>query len=188
VIVAVAASVVAVLVLRAGDLPVTDFGAIVGPVDGEWWRYLAAPFVYPDVGYLFVAALGIVIFGSAVERRLGTVATVVLMIASGALGMVAVDGIEGAIGSEDNLLLASGGNGVALGLLTTWAVLRAAEMRAHRDEDTELIGAAVAATVLIMLPLVEDFANVFAGLGGALVGAACGLVAALARREKTPVE
>ena len=53
-------------------IPITDLGAIVGPVDGEWWRYLAAPFVYPDVGYLFVAALGIVIFGIAVERRLGT--------------------------------------------------------------------------------------------------------------------
>jgi hypothetical protein len=44
----------------------------------------------------------------------------------------------------------------------------------------------VAAAVLILLPLAEDYANVFAGLGGALVGAACGLVASLARREKTP--
>ena len=35
-----------------------------------------------------------------------------------------------------------------------------------------MIGAAVCAVVLIMLPLVEDFANVFAGLAGALVGAA----------------
>ena len=173
-----------VLVQRAGEIPIEDLGAIVGPVDSEWWRYLAAPFVYPDVGYLFVAALGILIFGVAVERRLGTIATAVLMVASGALGMLAADGIEGALAAEGDLLLASGGNGVALGLLSAWAVLRAGEMRARPDEETEVIGAAVAAMVLIMLPLVEDFANVFAGLGGAVVGAACGLVAAYARRER----
>ena len=65
-------------------------------------------------------------------------------------------------------------------------MLRAGEVRGRPDADTEVIGAAVAATVLIMLPLVEDFANVFAGLGGALVGAACGLAAAYARRERAP--
>jgi hypothetical protein len=62
--------------------------------------------------------------------------------------------------------------------------MRAAEVRAHPDEDVELIGAAVAAAVLILLPLVDDYANVFAGLAGALVGAGCGLVAVLARRER----
>lgn len=174
----------AVLVHRAGDLPITDLGAIVGPPDGEWWRYLAAPFAYPDVPYLFVCAVGIVIFGSAVERRLGSMATLVLMVACGALGMLAADGIEGALGGDGDLLLAAGGNGVALGLLAAWAVLKAGEVRSRPDEDVEVIGAAVAAAVLIMLPLVEDFANIFAGLGGALVGGASGLVAAFARRER----
>ena len=175
-----------VLIQRAGEIPLDELGAIVGPVGDEWWRYLAAPFVYPDVGYLFVAALGIVIFGAAVERRLGTIATAVLMIACGALGMLAADGIEGALAGEGELLLAAGGNGVALGLLAAWAVLRAGELRRLGGEETEVIGAAVAAAVLIMLPLVEDFANVFAGLGGALVGAACGLAAGYARRERAP--
>jgi membrane associated rhomboid family serine protease len=174
-----------VLVQRAGDLPITDVGAIVGPVESEWWRYLAAPFAYPDVGYLFVVSIGIAIFGVAVEARLGMVATAILIVACGALGMLAADGIETAIGS-DGLLLAAGGNGIALGLLATWAVLRAGEMRADSTADTEVIGAAVAAAVLIMLPLVEDYANVFAGLGGALVGGVSGLAAAFARREKRP--
>ena len=184
IIAAVLAPALLVLVQRAADLPITDLGAIVGSVDGEWWRYLAAPYVYPDVGYLFVAAVGIAIFGLAVERRLGVVATLVLMVACGALGMLAADGIEGALAGENDLLLASGGNGIALGFLSAWAVLKAGELRAHPDEDTDVIGAAVAAVVLIMLPLVEDFANVFAGLGGAVVGASCGLVAAWARRER----
>jgi membrane associated rhomboid family serine protease len=185
VLVAILAPALLVLVQRAADLPITDVGAIVGPVESEWWRYLAAPFAYPDVGYLFVVSIGIAIFGVAVEARLGIVATAILIVACGALGMLAADGIESAIGG-DNLLTAAGGNGIALGLLATWAVLRAGEMRADPTAETEVIGAAVAAAVLIMLPLVEDYANVFAGLGGALVGGMSGLAAAFARRERKP--
>ena len=161
-----------------------DLGAIVGPVESDWWRYLAAPFVYPDMGYLFVASVGIAIFGLAVEQRLGLLPTVVLILACGGLGMLAADGIETAFAGSDDILLAAGGNGIALGLLSAWAVIRAAEVRAHPDEDVELIGPAVAAAVLILLPVVDDYANVFAGLGGALVGAGCGLIAAMARRER----
>jgi membrane associated rhomboid family serine protease len=185
VLAAILAPALLVLVQRAGDLPITDIGAIVGPVESEWWRYLAAPFAYPDVGYLFVVSIGIAIFGVAVEARLGMIATAILIVACGALGMVAADGIESAIGG-DNLLLAAGGNGIALGLLATWAVMRAGEMRADPTAETEVIGAAVAAAVLILLPLVEDYANVFAGLGGALVGGMSGLAAAIARRERKP--
>ncbi len=78
------------------------------PSGDEWWRYLAAPFAYPDVPYLFVCAVGIAIFGSAVERRLGMIATVVLMVACGGLGMLAADGIESALAGESNVLLAAG--------------------------------------------------------------------------------
>jgi membrane associated rhomboid family serine protease len=163
-----------------------DLGGLDGPVQNDWWRYLVASFVYPDIGYLFIACAGIAIFGPPVERRLGTVATAVLIVACGALGMLAADGVQTAFASSNDILLAAGGNGIALGLLGAWAVMRAAEVRGRPDEDVEVIGAAVAAAVLIMLPLVDDFANVFAGLGGALVGAACGLVAALARRERHP--
>jgi membrane associated rhomboid family serine protease len=163
-----------------------DLGALVGPVGGDWWRYIVAPFVYPDVGYLFVASVGIAIFGIAVEQRLGTIPTVVLMLACGALGMLAADGIETAFASSNDILLAAGGNGLALGLLTAWAVMRTAEVRAHPGEEVELIGAAVAAAVLILLPLVDDYANVFAGLAGALVGAGCGFAAAMTRRERRP--
>ena len=184
VIAAVAAPILVMLTERATNLGITDFGAIVGPVgEGEWWRYLAAPWVYPDVGYMLVAAIGIVIFGIAVERRLGTAPTLVLMVGAGALGMLAADGIEGAIGSGGDLLLAAGGNGVALGLLSCWAVLKARELRSEPAE-VDLIGAGVCAVVLILLPVVDDYANVFAGLAGGVVGAACGFVAGFARRER----
>ncbi|HEY1358220.1 MAG TPA: rhomboid family intramembrane serine protease [Thermoleophilaceae bacterium] len=185
VIAAILASALLLLVRVASPaLDAYDLGAIVGPVQGDWWRYLAAPFIYPDIGYLFVVSVAIAIFGTAVEQRLGTIPTVVLILACGGLGMLAADGIETAFASDNDVLLAAGGNGIALGLLCTWGVIRAAEVRGRPDEDVELIGAAVAAAVLILLPLVDDYANVFAGLAGALVGAGCGLAAALTRRER----
>jgi membrane associated rhomboid family serine protease len=187
VIAAILVSAILLLVRVASpSLATFDLGGLVGPVGGDWWRYLAAPYVYPDVGYLFVASVGIAIFGIAVEQRLGTIPTVVLIVACGSLGMLAADGIETAFASHNDTLLASGGNGIALGLLAAWAVMRAAEVRGHPDEDVEVIGAAVAAAVLILLPIVDDYASVFAGLAGALVGASCGLAAAFARRERRP--
>jgi membrane associated rhomboid family serine protease len=187
VIAAIAIPALLVLVRVASPaLNTHDLGGIVGPVGGDWWRYLAAPFIYPDVGYLFVASIGIAIFGIAVEQRLGTIPTVVLIVACGALGMLAADGIETAFAPSRDILFASGGNGIALGLLAAWAVIRGAEVRSRPGEDVEVIGAAVAAAVLILLPLVDDYANVFAGLAGVLVGAACGLAAVFARRERHP--
>ncbi|MSO41925.1 MAG: rhomboid family intramembrane serine protease [Solirubrobacterales bacterium] len=180
----IAAVIAPSLVLLAGvalSENIYGLGAIAGPVGSEWWRYITAPFAYADTGYLFVVCLGVVIFGSAVERRLGTIATVMMILACGGLGMLAADGIEQAIGSGDNILIAAGGNGIALGLLCAWAVMRAAEVRRGVDEEAEVIGAAIAAAALVLLPLVDDSANIFAGLVGALVGASCGLGAALAR-------
>lgn len=185
-IAAVALPAALILFARLSSTFVGDLGAIVGDVGDEWWRYLAAPWVYPDVPYWFVCSLGVFIFGAAVERRLGTVPTLVLMVACGALGMLAAEGIEGALTSDNHIVLAAGGNGVALGMLAAWGVLKAGEMRADPDQDVDLIGVAVCAAVLIMLPLVEDFANVFAGIAGGVVGAACGFAASLARRERTP--
>ncbi len=179
-------AVIVLLRVASPSLDTFGLGGILGPVGGDWWRYLAAPFIYPDIGYLFVASVGIAIFGFAVEQRLGTIPTAILIVACGSLGMLAADGMQTAFAPSNDVLFAAGGNGIALGLLACWAVIRGAEVRSRPGEDVEVIGAAVAAAVLILLPLVDDYANVFAGLGGALVGAACGLVAAFARRERRP--
>ncbi len=182
-IAAVLGSALVLLAVQAVDQPLTDFGAIVGDPGSEWWRYFAAPFAYSGLGYLFVCALAIMIFGTAVESRLGALPTTVLIVACGSLGMLAADGIQGLF-DQNHVLIAAGGNGIALGLVAAWAVLRAAEVRAGQDEEVEVIGATVAATVLVLLPLVVDWADVFAGLAGALVGAACGFAAVFARRER----
>jgi membrane associated rhomboid family serine protease len=164
------------LVQRAADLFPSEVGAIIGPVGSEWWRYLAAPFVYDDLGYLFVIAVAVAIFVPPLERRLGTIAAVLLMLACGGLGMLAASGMH-SIGLDAGTLLAAGGNGLALGAVGAWFAVRHAESRRHPDEAYDLIGLTVCAAVLLALPLVEDFANVWAGIGGGVVGLLAGFAA-----------
>jgi membrane associated rhomboid family serine protease len=178
----IGASAVLILVQRATDDPLSDLGAIAGPVGSEWWRYLTAPFAYLDVGYLFVVAVALALFAFGVERRLGSAATLLLLLACGALGMLAADA---AYTATDDLLFASGGNGVALGALGAWFALRWSETRHAIDEDFDMIGVAVAAAVLLLLPLVDDEANAIAGVAGALVGGLAGLAAASLRPSGT---
>jgi len=172
------ASAAMVLVQRATDRSLFDLGGIAAPVGSEWWRYLTAPFAYMDIGYLFVIGVALALFAPGLERRLGSIATLLLLVACGALGMLAADGAETARG---NLMVASGGNGIALGALTAWLALRVSETRQAIDEDLDVIGIAVAAAVLLLLPAFEDDANVLAGLGGALVGGLAGLLAVALR-------
>jgi membrane associated rhomboid family serine protease/DNA-directed RNA polymerase subunit RPC12/RpoP len=179
-IAAILAPAILVVIERASNLNAFDLGAIIGPLGDEWWRYLAAPFVYDDLGYLFACGLAIAIFLPPVERRLGLFPALLLVLGTGALGLLAADGIGNAL---DDVVVASGGNGIALGVLACWLVLRDAERRADPTEEYDRIAVAVAAAVLLLLPLVEDFADPWAGITGALVGGACGLAAALGRRE-----
>ena len=179
-ILALAVPAIAVIVVRASNLTTVDLGAIVGPVGDEWWRYLTAPFVYDDLGYLFACGLAIAIFLPPIERRVGSVATLLLVLGTGALGMLAANGLDTSFG--DGVVLASGGNGIALGAVAAYTVMRDTERRADPTDEYDRIAVAVAAIVLLLLPVVEDYASVWAGLVGGLVGAACGLAAALGGR------
>ena len=61
--------------------------------------------------------------------------------------------------------------------------MRDADRRRDPTEEYDQIAVAVCAAVLLLLPLVEDFASPWAGLAGGLVGLACGLAAALGPGE-----
>jgi membrane associated rhomboid family serine protease len=169
------ASALVLIVDRASDLNIVDLGAIFGPIGSDWWRYFAAPFVYDNVGYLFACGLAIAIFMPALERRVGTIPVALLAIGCGALGMLAEVALDNAF--SDGFPMAAGGNGIALGLLAAWFVIRNAEKRADPTEEYDQIAVGVAAAVLLCLPLVDDWASVWAGLAGAAVGAACGFAA-----------
>ena len=159
----------------ASDLTVADLGGILGPPEGEFWRYLVASFVFDDAGYLFACGLAIALFLPSLERRIGSVPALLLAFACGALGMLAAVGISEFLG--DGVPVAAGANGIALGALAAFVALHEPERRADPDESYDTIAVAVAAVVLLALPLVDDFADPWTGLAGALVGGLCGLLA-----------
>jgi len=150
------------------------FGGLVVPLEEDSWRILTAPFAYIDVGYLFVVAVGLAIFGTGLERRLGTLRTAVLLFACGALGMLAA---SVAYNGLDDFTVVAGGNGMALGAVAAWFAIRRAEVHGSIGEDYDAIGVAVAAVVLIALPLFAPTADLVAGLVGGFVGGLAGLAA-----------
>jgi membrane associated rhomboid family serine protease len=166
------------LAREAAGSGLNAYGGLIVPIFDQWWRCLTAPFAYSDVGYLFVVAVALVIFGPPLERRLGTFATALLLVAAGALGALAASGIAAA---QDGITVIAGGNGVALGALAAWFAIRRAEARKAIDQEYDAIGVAVCAAVLLALPVFESSANVFAGLVGGLVGGLAGLAAAAVR-------
>jgi membrane associated rhomboid family serine protease len=168
------ASAILLLIQKATGNALSSFGGLLIPIQDEWWRYLTAPFAYVDVGYLFVVAVGLAIFATGVERRLGSGPTAVLLVACGSLGMLAAGGIANAQG---DLTVLAGGNGMALGAVAAWFTIRRAEAHGTIDEEYDLIGVAVAAIVLIALPLFAPTADFFACLVGGAVGALAGLAA-----------
>jgi membrane associated rhomboid family serine protease len=167
---------VLLVVARAIPLSFSDTGAIVGPVGDQVWRYVTAPFAYVDVGALLVIGGAIAIFGTAVERRIGTLMTATLILACGTTGMLVADAVSTA--GLGGFLIAAGGNGVALGLLGAWLMLWRAEAKGTFAEPLDTIGVSVVAVVLLLLPLVEETADPVAGVAGGLIGVLLGQLAA----------
>ena len=177
---AVLGSAALLLVEQASGASLAGVGGLTVPVHGEWWRFLTAPFAYVNVGYLFVVAVGLAIFGLGIERRLGSAPTALLLLACGALGMLAASGIASAQG---DIATIGGGNGMALGAVAAWFAIRRAESHRAVDEDYDRIGVVVAAAVLLALPIFESHADVFAGLIGGAVGGLAGLAASALRHD-----
>ena len=147
-----------------------DVGGLAFALDHDYWRLVTTPFVYDTSGpfYEFVALVAIAVFGTLIERRFGSVVAIVIFLAAGAGGAAL------AVLLDD--LPALGGNAAALGLLTAWLVDDRLSARRGTDRGNDLIGVGVFAAVLLLLPVADTQASVFAGLGGAAVGAVIGTV------------
>lgn len=181
---AILGSAVVLLIQEATGYALVSFGGVLtvpetaaGLGAEEWWRYLTAPFAYGSVGFLFVVGLALAIFSTGVERRLGTVPTAFLLVGCGALSTLAGAAFARA---QDDVALLAGGNGIALGMLAAWFFLRRAEARGRVDQEYDLIGVAVAAGVLLLLPVFTS-ADPIVGIAGLAVGALAGLIAARVR-------
>lgn len=178
----VVAATILMLVATVADFGLARIGAVSGPLDGQWWRLATAPFAYDNVGYLFAVAVTLAIFGTGIERRLGPVVATFFLLLAGIAGTGG--GYLVALAMEADGPLIAGGNSVALGAVIAWLILRWSEARRGLDlgEPPDLIGVGVVICALLLLPLVETSADVFAGLAGAAFGAFAGLILAGLRR------
>jgi membrane associated rhomboid family serine protease len=165
----VVASAALYLADRSGNLGLYDLGAIIGPLDGDWWRLIAAQFVYENVGYLFAVGVAVAIFGTSLQRRYGTPVMLAIFLLGGAAGMY--------VASETaSFPVAMGGNASALAVLCAWAIRDLRDRQAGEDTESDLFGVVAIAVVLGLMPLLELTADAWAGLTGAVLGTLVGLV------------
>jgi membrane associated rhomboid family serine protease len=140
--------------------------AVVGGLGRHWWRVFTSPFTYDNTGYAFVALSVIALYGTLLERRHGPVALAALFLAGGVGGA--------ALASQAGGHAALGGNGVALAVLVAWALPDLFALRAGEEIDGDLLGTAVLAVVVALMPLAVPHANwVPDGVGllsGAIIG------------------
>jgi hypothetical protein len=145
------------LIWRTGAVNVGNL-VILGHLESQWWRTFSAPFVYFNTGYAFVALGMVALYGTLLERRYGAIVVLALFLIGGVGGM--------AVGGIATSLIIGGGNGAALAMVAAWAVPDLGRL-VHKEEfDGDLIGTAVLAVVLILMPLATSEASwVTAGVG-----------------------
>jgi membrane associated rhomboid family serine protease len=141
--------------------------AIVGKPGGHWWRLATAPFTYDNTGYAFATLTAIALFGWLLERRHGPL-VVLALFALGGIGGMAV----AAAAYSDPVAL--GANGAAVAMVEAWAIPDLLELNAGHEIEGDLIGAAVFAVVLLLMPLAVKESSWVSGVVGALVGLAIG--------------
>jgi membrane associated rhomboid family serine protease len=131
-----------------------------------WWRLLVAPFSYTNLGYAFVAIGAIALYGWLLERRHGPLLVLALFAAAGIGGAA----VATAAGSYQ-----LGANGAALAMIGAWALPDLLDLRAGAEIEGDLLGTAVFAAVVLLLPVVADGATWEAAGVGLLSGLALGL-------------
>ncbi len=170
-----AVSLVVLIALGAISLAVVspvDVG-IVGKPQGDWWKVATAPFFAESLWYAAACGAVVALFGGLLELRHGHLVAILLFALCGIGGVAAAAALE-------TVPLAFGANGAALGMLAAWSVRPALELRREGESSADLLGVAVIAAALLLMPLVVDEASPTAGAVGLLAGLVAGV--ALARR------
>ena len=147
---------------------VGDDVAVIGPIGEEWWRVATSPFVYSSAWYELAAVVAIGLYGWLLERRHNAIVVLVLFLLCGAGGVALTAAV-------DPSPVAIGGNGAALGLLGAWVVPDLLSRARGQDYDGDLLGTAVIAVVVLLMPLATTEASAIAGFAGGAVGLLCGL-------------
>jgi membrane associated rhomboid family serine protease len=156
-------SLVGCLIWRTALLNLGDIAVVTKP-GSHWWRLFTAPFVYDNTGYAFVTLTVIGLFGWLIERRHGPLVVLLLFLIGGVGGTAAT-------AAAYDLPVVLGANGAALALLAGWAVPDLLSLRRGEEVESDMIGTAVLAAVVALMPLalteaswISDGVGVLAGL------------------------
>jgi membrane associated rhomboid family serine protease len=154
----------------------TSLGAedliVIGQPGSQWWRLFTAAFTYDNVGYAMITLGTVGLFGWLLERRHGPFPVLALFIIGGVGGLAATTAID-----PDAVLL--GAQGGALALVCAWAVPDLLTLRSGGDVEGDLIGAAVIAVAVALMPLADVAASWVSDGVGVVAGFAVGIPLAL---------
>jgi membrane associated rhomboid family serine protease len=136
--------------------------------DGQWWRLFTAAFAYDNTGYAIVSLGAIALFGWLLERRHGPLVPLGLFVLAGVGGLAATAVV-------DSFPIVLGAGGGALAMVCAWAVPDVIEYSRTGDVDGDLLGAAVIAAAIALMPLADPQASWIADVVGVGVGTLIGL-------------
>jgi membrane associated rhomboid family serine protease len=143
-------------------------------LDGDPWRFLTASLYNVGFASQLAVVAGLGLFGWLLERRHGPIVIVVLFAICGPGALTIATAL-------DQEAFVFGTHGAALGLLCAWLVpVLLARRRSSDDDDADLLGVAVMATALLLIPAVSQ-GSAIAGVIGAALGLLCGLMLAALR-------
>jgi membrane associated rhomboid family serine protease len=151
---------------------------LAGRLDADWHKLVTTSFFYGySTGYELVGLVSVAVFGWLLERRHGLWAPLLVFLLGAAAG-TALE-VFATPGAAD----AFGGNGGALALLTAWAVPDLLARRRGEETDSDLLGVAAFAILLLAMPIAVAQASVEVGVGGAVVGLLLGALLLRAPRR-----
>ncbi len=157
----------------AGDDPevLLDYGAMFSPLiaDGQYWRLFTAMFLHADVPHILFNGLGLLLFGSIVERTYGHLRFGVIYVIAGLAGSVLSFGMN-------SIAIGAGASGAIFGVLGALGAFFAAQRDTiGAPARINLAVVAVMAGVSLAYGLVTPRIDNWAHLGGLMGGAAMGL-------------
>jgi membrane associated rhomboid family serine protease len=168
----VLAGLVGCLLWKTGAGGVAADLALFGKPGSQWWRLFTAAFTYDNVGYAFISLTAIALFGWLIERRHGPLPVLGLFLIAGVGGLAA-----STVAYPDSVEM--GAVGAALALICAWATPDLLRLRSGEEVEGDLIGAAVFAAAVALMPLADPTAGWIADAVGAVAGLAIGLPLAI---------
>jgi membrane associated rhomboid family serine protease len=141
---------------------------VIGKPGNQWWRLFTSAFVYDNTGYAFLSLGSIGLFGWLLERRHGPAVPLALFLLGGVGGIAATAALQ-------SFPIVMGAGGAALAMICAWAVPDLLELSSQREIEGDLIGVAVIAVVVALMPLADHQASWVADIVGVAAGFLVGL-------------